>query len=542
MLLRLTEIRLSLEDDQSLLVEKAARLLGVSPCAVTNLHVVRKSLDARKKGKVSFVYTVHVEVGDDAVSAARIDGRRVRVVTEEPPPSFSRLANPVRPVIVGTGPAGLFAALRLTEYGLSPLILERGREIGRRVRDVELFWRRGILDPESNVQFGEGGAGTFSDGKLTTRVDDRRMSYILRAFVDAGADPEILYLAKPHIGTDRLRSIIVNLRHRLLDKGCEIRFGAKVTGFNIRRGKIISVVVNGSEEVPAGILILATGHSARDTYEALHEAGVEMAAKPFAVGFRVEHPQELIDSIQYGRSAGHPALPPSEYFISHNMKDKGRSVYSFCMCPGGMIIAASSEPGGLVVNGMSMSGRDSGYANSALIVTVAGDDFGGHSLSGIEFQRRWEEAAFREGGGGYRAPAQNLLEFVNPKSRQPLVGSTCRPGLTRADLGRCLPGYVVSALREALPVFDRKMKGFVTAEATLVGVETRTSAPVRVVRGRDFQAAGVEGLYPCGEGSGYAGGIMSSALDGIRVADSIASGLSSRFRAVVPDVVSRRGG
>ena len=530
--LRITEITLTFDEDEALLGQRVATRLDIPSREIVSLNIVRKSLDARKKSCIQFVYTLNVEISDNAVlkrlEAHIADGTltHVKLIEKEPGKVFPRLKSAIRPVIVGSGPAGLFAALRMTEYGLSPIILERGRPVAQRVRDVEDFWKERRLDPESNVQFGEGGAGTFSDGKLTTRVDDPRIAYVLQCLVDAGADPQIKYLAKPHIGTDRLRSVVVSLRKLLIKRGCEVRFGAKLSGISIAHGKIESVLINDAEEISTDRLVLAIGHSARDTYGMLDLAGVEMQAKPFAIGLRVEHPQQLVDKIQYGPSFGDDRLPPSEYVLRHNMKDKGRSAYSFCMCPGGMVVNASSEAGRLVVNGMSLSKRDSKYANSALVVTVRPDDFSGGPLGGIEFQRSWEEAAYRAGGGDYSAPAQNLIGFMERGKEYPLNKSSFLPSLEPADLKDCLPRFVIDALSEAIPVFGRKMKGFLSREATLIGVETRTSAPVRITRGQDFQSVSSRGIYPCGEGAGYAGGIISSALDGIKVADAIAEELA----------------
>ena len=521
--LRLTDIHIYLSEDESALHAKAAAILKIPKDKILNLQIVKKSLDARKKDRISFVYTVDVEI-EGEVEAVREPSLQIRMIEKDKPVSFPKLRTEIRPVIVGTGPAGLFAALRLAEHGIKSFLLERGKEVDRRVKDVEKFWAGRVLDPESNVQFGEGGAGTFSDGKLTTRVDDPRISYILKAMVDAGAKEEILYQSKPHIGTDRLRGVVINLRKRLVSLGCEVCFESKVTGFNARDGKIESIVINNGREIRTDLLILAIGNSARDTYKALHDAGVKLESKPFAIGLRVEHPQRLIDGIQYGKSAGHPNLPPAEYLLTHNMPHMGRSAYSFCMCPGGSVIAASSEPGRLVVNGMSLSKRDSQYANSAMVVTVRPEDFeffGEGPLAGIEFQRRFEGAAFEAGGGNYNAPAQGLIDFLYSKKEASLNSSSYRPALTSANLEECLPDYVNTALKEAIPQFERKMRGFISKEATLIGVETRTSAPVRITRGGNFQSVNITGLYPCGEGAGYSGGIVSSALDGIRVADAI---------------------
>ncbi|MBI4744964.1 MAG: FAD-binding protein [Deltaproteobacteria bacterium] len=523
--LRLTDIHLYLSEDESALSAKAAATLKIPNDKILDLKIVKKSLDARKKGRIAFLYTVEVEVEEEVEKAFKNEETaKIRIIEKERHLSFPKLRTELRPVVVGTGPAGLFAALRLAEHGIKSLILERGKEVDRRVKDVEKFWAKRVLDPESNVQFGEGGAGTFSDGKLTTRVDDPRISYILKAMVDAGAAEEILYLSRPHIGTDRLRDVVINMRKRLISLGCEVCFESKVTGFNVNGGKIESIIINNGREIRTKLLVLAIGNSARDTYEALNDAGVKLERKPFAIGLRVEHPQRVIDSIQYGRSAGHPKLPPAAYLLTHNMPYMGRSAYSFCMCPGGSVIAASSEPGRLVVNGMSLSKRDSRYANSAMVVTVRPEDFevfGEGPLAGIEFQRKFEGAAFEAGGGNYNAPAQGLIDFLYSKNGASLNSSSYRPALTSANLEECIPDYVITALREAIPQFERKMRGFISKEATLIGVETRTSAPVRISREINLQSVNTKGLYPCGEGAGYSGGIVSSALDGIRVADAI---------------------
>jgi len=539
MLLRLTGIQLSLDEDETLLPQKAAVLLSLKTGDIDRLTIVRKSLDARKKNSILYIYTILVDVPEEKISPGCTEGGNVKVVEKTRPSPFPKINTETRPVIIGTGPAGLFAALRLSEYGVKPLILERGKPVGERVKDVESFWNDRKLNPESNVQFGEGGAGTFSDGKLTTRVDDPRIAYILKAFIDAGAEPEIAYLAKPHIGTDRLRAVIVNLRKFLIDRGCEVRFNSKVSAFNTHNGVLKSVIINGEEDVFSDKFIIAIGHSARDSYEALLEAGVSIEPKAFAVGLRVEHPQPLINSIQYGTYAGHPKLPAAEYVLSHNMKARGRSAYSFCMCPGGTVVNASSEPGGLVVNGMSQSGRDSGYANSALVVTVSPDDFGSGPLSGVAFQRNWEKTAFIAGGGNYSAPAQNLLSFIGEGGKSALNRSGFLPGLADTDLAECIPEYIAAALREAIPVFGRKMKGFVSAEAMLIGVETRSSAPVRIRRDESGQSVSTRGLYPCGEGAGYAGGIISSALDGIKIADKIAENML-RSASIPPHKLENR--
>lgn len=520
------------EGDEVLRVRLAERF-GVPDRDIRSVRLVRKSIDARRKGRVIVVCTVECRFADEAAFLARHgQDPDVKVLVKEIQPALPRLTPGGRIVIVGMGPAGLFAALRLVEYGLAPTILERGRPVEERTRDVQAFWSLGELDTESNVQFGEGGAGTFSDGKLTTRVNDQRIGYVLEKLVAFGAPQEILYQAKPHVGTDQLRRVVAGIRHGLLAAGCDIRFRSRMTDIVSREGRVGAVVVNGIEELAVEELILAPGHSARDTYEMLARRGVHLLAKPFAMGVRVEHPQELINGIQYGRGH-HPALPPSDYALAYNNRKTGRSAYSFCMCPGGVVVAGSSEEGGVVTNGMSAHLRNSPFANSALVVTVGPDDFSSAlPLAGVEFQRRWERRAFEAGGGGYRAPAQNLLSFLGMKGGKG-VSSSYRPGVAESDLTMALPAAVTETLREGLRDFDRKMRGFVTAEATLTGVETRTSAPVRIVRGEDCQSVSLPGLYPTGEGAGYAGGIMSAALDGIRVADIIAGKIAAEIRSAI---------
>ena len=442
-----------------------------------------------------------------------------------------------RPVVAGCGPAGLFAALTLAEKGIPVLLLERGRAIQERLADVRAFWERGILNPESNVHFGEGGAGTFSDGKLTSRVKNPCTSRVKLVLVDMGAPADILVDARPHIGTDRLREVVVNLRKRLIDLGCEVRFGARVTDFRIHRGCLVGIVVNDSEEIRADHLILATGQSAADTYRKLAERGVALAPKPFAIGLRVEHPQELINRIQYGRWAGHPDLPPADYFLTAKVEALNRACYSFCMCPGGRVIGCSAEAGGVITNGMSRLGRESPCANSAVVVNVQSEDLGGEGpLAGLAFRRHWEERAFLAGGSDYCAPAQRLTDFLSGKTHSPIGRCSFLPGVRGADLRDVLPPFVVEGLKRGFAEFERKMPGFITGEAILIGVETRTSSPVRITRGEDGQGLNLTGLYPCGEGAGYAGGIISSALDGIRAAERLILSLtnSNKIQNLLP--------
>jgi uncharacterized FAD-dependent dehydrogenase len=513
------------------LLEHILRRLLLDRDQVTGWRIVRKGLDARKKSALRHVYSIELSVKDDAACIARCPGDPdVLVVEEERERCFPKVLSGRKIVIAGMGPAGLFAAIRLADYGLRATIVERGRPVEERVGDVRSFWDRGELDPESNVQFGEGGAGTFSDGKLTTRIRDENLGYILRKLVRFGAPREILHLAKPHIGTDRLRLVVRGMREELIARGMEISFSRKLTDIIPRKGRIAGAVLNGRDEVPCDFLVLATGHSARDTYELLDKRAIRLEPKPFAVGVRIEHPQELINRIQYGIPS-HPLLPPAEYFLTARDPENGRSVYSFCMCPGGVVMAAASEEGCLVTNGMSFYGRDTGYANSALVAAVDVTDFPStHPLAGVEFQRIWERKAFASGGRSYFAPSQNLMDFAEGKGQRG-IRSSYRPGVVETDLSEVLPRGVASALKSGIRTFDRKMRGFLTREATLTGVETRTSSPVRIVRGDDYQSVSLDGLFPAGEGAGYAGGIMSAALDGIRVADRIAREIQEESRS-----------
>lgn len=526
MALWLRDLHLAWGEDEARLPAVAARQLRIDPAVFTSFRVLRRALDARQKPRLRWVYTVEFAVPDEGRLLQRHLGNpRLQPAQPPQPPATRRLTGDHRALVVGMGPAGLFAALHLAERGVRVTLVERGNPVEQRVRDVERFWSGGEFSAESNAQFGEGGAGTFSDGKLSTRLNHPWLRQVLQMLVACGAAPEILVEAKPHIGTDRLRLVLINFRQRLQALGVELRYRTRLTGLETRHGRVTGGVVDDRELLPVGALVLAPGHSARDTYRMLAAAGVTLEGKDFAVGVRVEHPAPLIDRIQYGVQTG--AQPPAaDYGVRYNDPESGRGVYSFCMCPGGEVINCASEADGVVVNGMSRSARDHGFSNSALVVSVRPADWPEPGvLGGVAFQRRLEQAAFRAGGGRFFAPAQNLLQFAGLGSGP--CRSTCRPGVTEADLGDLLPDFVAAALRRALPHFERQMRGFVSAEAVLVGVETRTSAPLRIVRDDAGQSVSHPGLFPAGEGAGYAGGIMSAALDGMRAAEQIVQRLGA---------------
>lgn len=518
-----TNLRIPVEED-ALLTATMARKLKVPEQSISGLRFLRRSVDARKKPYLVFVYTIQFSLDVPSTEVSRVLARvpGLKEVPIEVPVIWPRPTKTLksRPVVVGSGPAGYFAALALARRGYVPLVLERGDPVEERSRKVQEFWDTGKLDTESNVQFGEGGAGTFSDGKLTTRIQDRRISDVLETFVKHGAPAEILYLAKPHIGTDILKDVVKGIRQEIESLGGEIRFRAKVTGLISSSGRLQRVIVNGEEEIPAEAVILAIGHSARDVYAFLYDSNVTLEKKAFAIGLRVEHPQSLINQSQYGVEE-HPHVGPADYQLTYQDVRTGRGAYAFCMCPGGRVVAAASEEGGVVTNGMSGYERDTNIANSAIVVTVSADDFAtAHPLAGLEFQREWEHKAFLAGGKDYRAPAQRVIDFLEGRVSDHFdLLSSYTPGIVPCELHAVLPTPVGDVLDRALRVFNGKIKGFAGEKATLTGIETRTSSPIRIVRNVQGESLSLAGLYPAGEGAGYAGGITSAAVDGLRLAE-----------------------
>jgi hypothetical protein len=534
-MLRLTEIKLPLDHPEADLKAAILKRLAGREADLVGFSVFRRGYDARKKSDIHFVYTVDCEVRDEKAVLKRL--KDDRHVTPTPDMAYRYVAQAPeglaeRPVVIGLGPCGLFAGLILAQMGFKPIILERGKAVRERTQDTWGLWRKGKLNPESNVQFGEGGAGTFSDGKLHSQIKDPgyRGRKVLLEFVQAGAPAEIVWVSKPHIGTFKLVGMVERMREKIRALGGEIRFQARVEDFEIERdsdgsGQVRAVVLAGGERLLTRHVVLAVGHSARDTFYKLYERGVFIEAKPFSIGVRVEHPQSLIDQARFGRFAGHPALGAADYKLVHHCGN-GRSVYSFCMCPGGTVVAATSEEGRVVTNGMSQYSRNERNANAALVVGITpGQDYPGDPLAGIELQRRLEEAAFKAGGGTYAAPAQKVGDFIagRPSTALGSVVPSYTPGVHLTDLAQCLPEFAVTAIREALVAFGRQIQGFDMDDALLTGVETRTSSPIRISRDRQsYQSLNTRGLYPAGEGAGYAGGILSAAVDGIEVAEAVA--------------------
>ncbi|MCD5414399.1 MAG: hypothetical protein LR001_05280 [Clostridiales bacterium] len=523
-MIRISELKLDIDDSIEKLPLKISKVLKINQGEIIDYKIFRESIDARRKGKINFVYTVDVNLKNEKsiLKKNKEISPTPNMKYVYPKPGDKILDK--RPVIIGMGPAGLFAGLILAQMGYNPIILERGESVEKRAKTVEKFFNTGKLDTESNIQFGEGGAGTFSDGKLTTRTKDLRSRKVLEELVLAGAPEEIMYSCKPHVGTDILKNVIKNIREKIIKLGGEIRFNTCVSDLIIENNRIKTIIVNKGEIIEADVVVLAIGHSARDTFEKIFERGVDITSKSFAIGARIEHPQELINKVQYKDYAGHKRLGSAEYRLTYKSKS-GRPVYTFCMCPGGSVVAASSETGALVTNGMSEQARDKENANSALLVAVGSEDFEGeHPLAGMYFQRKWEQKAFELGGCDYRAPAQLLGDFVagKPSTNLGAVNPSYRPGVKLTSIDDCLPHYVTDAMKEAIIHWDKKIKGFATKDAVITGVETRSSSPVRIMRDSEtLESTNVKGLYPAGEGAGYAGGIISAAIDGIRVAEKI---------------------
>jgi uncharacterized protein len=531
-MLRLTELKLPLDHAADALRPAICQRLGIADDQLLGFSIFKRSYDARKRSAITLIYTLDFEVADEARLLAKLaDDRHLgptpdtqyKYVTQAP------VELKTRPVVIGTGPCGLLAGLILAQMGFKPIILERGKAVRERTKDTWGLWRNNKLNPESNVQFGEGGAGTFSDGKLYSQIKDPQHHgrKVLEEFVKAGAPEEIMYVSKPHIGTFRLVKMVENMRTTITELGGEIRFGSKVERLLIEDHQVRGVALADGSTIAADHVVLAVGHSARDTFQTLYEQGVYIEAKPFSIGFRVEHPQALIDKARFGPSAGNEILGAADYKLVHHCAN-GRAAYSFCMCPGGQVVAATSEEGRVVTNGMSQYSRAERNANAALVVEVKPEDFPGdyrtNPLAGIDFQRHWESAAFVAGGSTYEAPAQRIGDFLagRPSTALGSVEPSYQPGVHMTDLASCVPPYVIDALREAIPAFDKQIRGFAMADAVLTGVETRTSSPIRIKRGADYQSINTRGLYPAGEGAGYAGGILSAGVDGIKVAEALA--------------------
>jgi uncharacterized FAD-dependent dehydrogenase len=535
-MLRISELKLPLDHPPEAMAPAIRQRLGIGPDDLIDFAIARRAHDARRKAAILMIYSVDVTVRDEAAVLAKFAGdhhvrltpdTEYRFVTQAP----KELGGP-RPVVIGAGPCGLFAGLILAQMGFKPIILDRGKVVRERTKDTWALWRKSELNPESNVQFGEGGAGTFSDGKLYSQIKDPRFlgRKVLEEFAKAGAPAEILTEAHPHIGTFRLVTMVESMRETIEALGGEYRWQHRVDEIDVETAadgirKIKGLKLSTGDYLEAEHVVLAVGHSARDTFQMLYDQGVHIEAKPFSIGVRIEHPQSWMDKARFGTCAGHPDLGAADYSLSHHCKN-GRTVYSFCMCPGGTVVAATSEPGRVVTNGMSQYSRNERNANSGFVVGIDPErDYPGHPLAGVEFQRKWESLAYVAGGSSYAAPAQKVGDFMAGRASSELgeVAPSYKPGVTMTDLSACLPAFVIEAMREALPVFGRQIAGYDHPDVLLTGVETRTSSPVRITRGKDFQSLNTAGLFPAGEGAGYAGGILSAAVDGIKVAEAVAA-------------------
>ncbi|MDC5849600.1 NAD(P)/FAD-dependent oxidoreductase [Vibrio europaeus] len=531
-MIRLNEIKLPLDHEEEALTAAITKKLGISKDQVISYNVFRRGYDARKKANILLIYTLDVIVENEAALLEQfVSDPHVK---ETPDMEYKFVAKAPeniteRPVVIGFGPCGLFAALILAQAGFKPIVVERGKEVRERTKDTFGFWRKRTLNTESNVQFGEGGAGTFSDGKLYSQVKDPNFygRKVTTEFVAAGAPEEIMYVSKPHIGTFKLVTMIEKMRAKIIELGGEIRFSTRVDDIHMDGEQITGLTLSNGEEIKSRYVVLAVGHSARDTFEMLHDRGVYMEAKPFSVGFRIEHKQSMIDEARFGKNAGNPILGAADYKLVHHCKN-GRTVYSFCMCPGGTVVAATSEEGRVVTNGMSQYSRSERNANSAIVVGIDPErDYPGDPLAGIRFQRELESGAYVLGGENYDAPAQKIGDFL--KGRDPSeigdVQPSFTPGIHLTDISKALPDFAIEAIREAIPAFDKKIKGFASDDGLLTGVETRTSSPVCIKRGKDFQSINLKGFYPAGEGAGYAGGILSAGIDGIKVAEALSKAM-----------------
>ena len=530
-MIRINELQLPLDHPPDALRPAIVARLKITDAQLVDFTVFKRSYDARKKNsEITFVYIIDVTLDNEAPVLERFaDDRNVRPAPDTAyyPVAQAPEGLTERPLIIGFGPCGLFAALTLAQMGFKPIVLERGKDVRKRTKDTWALWRNKVLSPESNVQYGEGGAGTFSDGKLYSQIKDPKFygRKVMHEFVRAGAPEEIMFVSKPHIGTFRLTGVVSSMREEIKALGGEVRFESRVTDFLLEDGRIEGVQLDNGEEIRSRYVVLALGHSARDSFRKLHERGVYVEAKPFAVGFRIEHPQSLIDKARLGKYAGHPELGAADYKLVHHAKN-GRAVYSFCMCPGGMVVAATSEPGRVVTNGMSQYSRNERNANAGIVVGIHPEkDFPGSPLAGVELQEQLESRAYELGGSDYCAPGQLVGDFIRGKASSSLgeVQPSYQPGVLLGDLAQALPGYAIDAIREALPAFGKQIRGFDRHDAVLTGIETRTSSPVRIKRDNlSLQSLNTRGLYPAGEGAGYAGGILSAGVDGIKVAEALA--------------------